>query len=133
MPLKLNLVSRDPSGTVYAAAFGNATSKDFPTHEHVYFETILGKNWMAHRIVLDLDAVPFMDSSAVGWMIHAQKLFKESGGYLALHSVQPHVRNILSLLRIDRVIPIGKDADEAVELLLERVKQLPARRTQTVG
>ena len=82
---------------------------------------------------LDLDAVPFMDSSAVGWMIHAQKLFKESGGYLALHSVQPHVRNILSLLRIDRVIPIGKDADEAVELLQERMKQQPARRTQAVG
>ena len=133
MPLKLNLVSRDASGAVYAAAFGNATSKDFPTHEHVYFDTILGKQWAGSRVVLDMDAVPFVDSSAVGWLIHAQKLFKESGGYLAIHSAQPHVRNILSLLRIDRVIPIGKDADDALELLQDRVKQLAARRTQTVA
>jgi anti-anti-sigma factor len=124
MPLTLSLVSRDDAGTVFAAAYGNATARDFPTHEHVYFDTILGKEWMTHRVVLDIDAVPFLDSSAIGWLIHSQKLFRENGGLLALHSVQPHVRNILSLLRIDRVVPIGKDAADATEQLLERLNTL---------
>ena len=117
MSFRLALVSQDPAGVAFAAAYGNATARDFPTAEHVYFDTILGKEWAAGRVVLDMDAVPFLDSSAIGWMIHAQKLFRESGGKLVLHSVQPHVRNILSLLKIERVVPIAKDAAAALALL----------------
>ena len=132
MALTLSIVSRDPAGVVFASAVGSITSRDFPTPEHIYFDTILGKTWASHKVVLDLDAVPFLDSSAIGWLIHTQRLFRESGGLLALHNVQPHVRHILSLLKIDRVVPIGKDAPSASALLNEQCKT-PARAAAPAG
>jgi anti-anti-sigma factor len=123
MSFRLTLVSRDATGVVHAAAAGNATARDFATPESVHFDTILGKNWGVHQVILDMDEVPFIDSSAIGWLIHAQKTFRGAGGRLVLHSVQPQVRNILTLLKLERVVPIAQDAASAAVLLA------PAQRT----
>jgi anti-anti-sigma factor len=116
MALKLSIISRE-AGILYAAAYGEATARDFPTPETVLFDQLAGANWAQQRIALDMDAVPYLDSSAIGWLIQTQKQFREAGGLLALHSVQPHVKNILSLLKVERVVPFGRDAQAARTLL----------------
>lgn len=117
MALKLSVITKESSGIVYAAAYGEATARDFPSPEAALFDQILGTSWAGHRVALDMDAVPYLDSSAIGWLIQVQKQFRESGGYLVLHSVQPHVKNILSLLKVERVVPIGRDSATAKALL----------------
>ena len=88
-----------------------------PTQISSTSNLILGGNWAVHRVALDMDAVPFLDSSAIGWLIQSQKRFRDAGGYLVLHSVQPHVKNILNLLKIERVVPICRDAAAAAAML----------------
>jgi hypothetical protein len=117
MAFKLSVISRDPSGIQFIAAYGPATAQDFPSNDPVHFDRLLGGQWASQRVVLDMDAVPYFDSSAIGWLINIQKQFQDGGGALALHSVQPHVHNILSLLKIERIVPIGADASAARKLL----------------
>ena len=120
MAFKLSVISTDPSGAVCVAGYGEATATDFPTQQHMHFDMLLGANWASRRVALDLDAVPYLDSSAIGWFIQAQKQFRLGGGYLVLYSVQPHVKNILHLLKIERVVPIGSDLASALKLLQEQ-------------
>jgi len=116
MALKLSVITRE-SGIVFAAAYGEATAGDFTTPDAVLFDTILGPSWSQQRVALDMDAVPYLDSSAIGWLIQVQKHFRDAGGCLVLHSVQPHVKNILSLLKVERVVPMGRDSGAAKNLL----------------
>ena len=120
MAFKLSIISKDASGTFFMAAYGEATARDFPTADSTHFDQLLGPQWSEQRIALDMDAVPYLDSSAIGWLIRSQKRFRDAGGFLALHSVQPHVRNILNLLKIERVVPMARDAAAAHQLLLQR-------------
>jgi anti-anti-sigma factor len=126
MAFKLAVIHRDPAGAVFAAAYGEATARDFPSQNHILFDTLLGHGWASLRVALDLDAVPYVDSSAIGWLIQAQKQFRDNGGRLVLHSVQPHVRNILNLLKIEKVVPIADDLASAQKALQEK-----SRRKQT--
>ncbi len=128
MALKLAVISRDAGGAVFAAAYGDATARDFPTPETVHFDQLLGADWASNRVALDMDAISYVDSSAIGWLLGLQKKFGENGGRLVLHSVQPHVKNILSLLKIEKIVPVAADLDAARKMIQER-----ARRKQTAS
>jgi len=63
---------------------------------------------------LDLHPVSIIDSSGIGALVKAHKLYKESRGQLILVDPGPSVRNILKILRLDQEIPIEfSDAGEA--------------------
>ena len=55
-------------------------------------------------LVVDLAEVPFIDSRAVGGLIRALKIMKAKGGGLFIARPSPAVREIIGLLRIDKVI-----------------------------
>lgn len=65
------------------------------------------------RIVIDLEAVPFADSSGLGALVAAYKATEAAGGGLALCGVQPTVRTLLELTRIHRVISVVDDVAAA--------------------
>ena len=117
MSFKLAVISDSPTGLVRVAAYGDATSSDFPTPDKVYFDTLLGSGWNTQRVALDMDAVAYLDSAAISWLISSQKQFREGGGFLVLHNVQPHVCNILHLLKVERVVPICADGEAALAAL----------------
>ena len=119
MAFKMAIISREPSGGILAAGYGEATARDFPSTAHVHFDALIGADWARHTVILDMDAVSYVDSSAIGWLIQSQKQFRDAGGMLVLHSVQPHVRDVLKLLKIQRVVPIARDATECHQLIQE--------------
>lgn len=126
MAFKLAVIHRDSAGPVFAAAYGEATARDFPAQNHVLFDALLGDGWAGLRVALDMDAVPYIDSSAIGWLIHTQTQFRANGGRLVLHSVQPHVKNILHLLKVERVVLIVNDLLEAQKALQEKSRRKQA-------
>jgi len=113
MALKLSVISRDPASVTRLAAYGEATASDFPNPDNFHFDKLLGPSWRSQRVALDMDAVPYLDSAAISWLIGSQKQFRDAGGFLVLHNVQPHVRNILHLLKVERVVPVCEDVDAA--------------------
>lgn len=56
------------------------------------------------QVVVDLAAVEFMDSSALGTLVVMFKALRDVGGRLCLAAVQPPVYNLLKLTSVDRVI-----------------------------
>jgi anti-anti-sigma factor len=55
-------------------------------------------------LVVDLKEVEFIDSRAVGGLIRAWKLMSGNGGALFYADARPAVREIIALLRLDKVL-----------------------------
>jgi len=68
------------------------------------------------RIVLDLSAVDFMDSTGLGAVVTGLKCMR-GHGQLALCGIQEPVLNVFRLTRMDRVFTITDDAPSAAAAL----------------
>lgn len=107
--MALRMVCIDENGTVRLATDGPVTSGNFASASDNPLETLLGSAWARHRVLLDMEKADYIDSHAVGWMLDCHKAFAAGGGRLVLHSVQPKVRRILTVLRVDAVLPMADD------------------------
>ena len=119
MPFSFSLLSND-AGITHLTAEGEATALDFRPAATHHFDTLLGDDWSSQRVLVNMERVPCIDSSAIGWLIHAQRAFRSAGGKLVLHSVSPAVRNVLELLKLGRIVPLAPSAQEGRALLLQQ-------------
>jgi anti-anti-sigma factor len=109
----LNLVSIEQDGCIRIASAGPITAADAHFLGKNPLETVLGATWANNRVLLDLSRTDFIDSAAIGWLIATAKEFARRGGRLAVHSVTPRVRQMLSLLRIGQLVPLLSDEEAA--------------------
>jgi len=65
------------------------------------------------RLVVDLAAVPYMDSSGVATLVEALQSTRRSGAKLLLCGLTPRVRSILEISRLDTVFTIVADRTAA--------------------
>nr|WP_255622421.1 STAS domain-containing protein [Tessaracoccus sp. OS52] len=56
------------------------------------------------RLVVDLGAASFVDSSGLGALINALKTARLAGGDLRIAAAPDHVRSVLRLTNLDRVL-----------------------------
>ena len=68
-------------------------------------------------VILNMVAVSFIDSSALGWLVLAQRRFQRIGGRLGIIAPLGFVRDVLELTEIDEWIPIFTSEDEALKSL----------------
>ncbi|MBC8139344.1 MAG: STAS domain-containing protein [Fibrella sp.] len=66
------------------------------------------------RMVLDLGAVQFVDSSGFGAILSCLRDINEHGGSMKICRVQKRVRALLELVRIHRILGIYDTSEEAV-------------------
>jgi anti-sigma B factor antagonist len=66
------------------------------------------------RLVVDLSAVPYMDSSGVATLVEAMRLARDHRATLVLAALQSRVRSIFEIARLDMVFRIVGTVDEAV-------------------
>ena len=67
-----------------------------------------------HKILLDLDAVTFMDSSGFAVLVSAYKRVKALGGELRIAGANSAVRSSLRISGLDRVLELYPDAATAL-------------------
>ena len=65
------------------------------------------------KLVLDLSDVPFMDSSGVATLVEALQVQRKKGNKLVLCGMQPKVRSIFEIARLDMVFTITDDPQTA--------------------
>lgn len=80
------------------------------------------------RIVLNLSATSFMDSSGLGLVMGAVRRMRNKGGLLSLTNVSPAVMRTLSLARLVDFIPIS-EADHSRDVPALDPSVLPLWRT----
>jgi len=76
------------------------------------FDELLGDG--EQNFVIDLSGVPFMDSSGLATLVQLFKRVRIGHGDVRLCGLQPEVRRIFELTRLDRVFDIFPSRQEAV-------------------
>ena len=66
------------------------------------------------RIVVSFLGVHHLTSLVLGALIRMKKLLAESGGDLRLADIEPHVYEMFTITRLDRMFRIFERGDEAV-------------------
>jgi len=66
------------------------------------------------RLIVDLNEVPYMDSSGVATFVEAMQRARGAGSELILCGLQERVRSIFEIARLDMVFTIRGDTAEAL-------------------
>ena len=68
------------------------------------------------RVVVNLEQVPYMDSSGVATLVEAMQIARKQSTRLVLCAMQDKVRSIFEIARLDRVFTIVPDEQEALSV-----------------
>jgi len=115
--MKITLAGIERDGFVKLTADGTITVADFSADGKNPLESALGPSFATFKVLLNISAVNYIDSSAIGWLIGSQKTFREQGGGFAVYHIQPAVRQVLDLLKVGRVVPLCNDEISARDTL----------------
>jgi anti-anti-sigma factor len=66
------------------------------------------------KIILNLGQVPYMDSSAIAVLVETLQRLRKTGGRLFLTQLQPRVKGLLEIARLDSIFVLAKDEQEAM-------------------
>ncbi len=58
------------------------------------------------KIVLNLSEVPYVDSSAIAVLVEILQKLRKTGGKVVLSHLQPRVKGLLEIARLDTIFPI---------------------------
>lgn len=78
------------------------------------FKKLLGDDWAKKKVVFDMSEATYIDSAAIGWLISLSKGFDNAGGKLVIFGLTPSVSRVLKMMRIEKVMSIAADQDEAM-------------------
>jgi anti-sigma B factor antagonist len=70
----------------------------------------------AKKLVLNLGQVPYMDSSAIAVLVEALQKMRRGGGRVVLTSLQPRVKGLMEIARLDTLFNLVATEDDAVKL-----------------
>ncbi|MEU8817143.1 STAS domain-containing protein [Actinoplanes sp. NPDC048796] len=66
------------------------------------------------RVLVDLEAVKFIDSAALGLLVRARQEARQHGAAFALIAPSPFVQTVLHTMRLDRAFITFPDRDAAL-------------------
>jgi anti-sigma B factor antagonist len=105
---------RQERGVSIITASGELDAAKSPELEKVFASVPADAS---NRIVLDLKDTGFIDSSGLATLVRAFKRARSSGGNLVLAGLQPPVRKVFELTRLDKAFDIYGDTAEALTKL----------------
>jgi anti-sigma B factor antagonist len=68
----------------------------------------------AGRMLVDLSAVSYVDSAAIGCLVEVYRLLRDRGGSLRLAGVHPRVETMISMTGVHKFVPLHRDEDDAL-------------------
>ena len=77
------------------------------------------------HFLLDLSAVPFMDSSGMNMILRVYQEARDLPGSVHIIAPAPAVRRILDLTGVSITVPVSESVDEALERV-DRLDEAPA-------
>lgn len=66
------------------------------------------------RMILNLQQVPYMDSSAVAVLVELLQHLRKTGGKIVLTGLQPRVKGLLEIARLESIFGIAPDEQTAL-------------------
>src|SRR5690242_18437352 len=100
------------SGSVIASIRGEIDLHNSPDLRTVLLDLLAKHD--PKRLVLNLSQVPYMDSSAIAVLVEALQKIRKSGGRIFLTDLQPRVKGLLEIARLDSIFVVAKDEKDAL-------------------
>ena len=109
--MELGLVVREQEAWSVLAVSGEIDIATAPSlRERLYALLADGKR----QLVVDLDDVGFLDSTALGVLVGVLKRARSEGGDVRIVCTQPRVRKVFEITRLDSAFDLFDTVDEAV-------------------
>ena len=67
------------------------------------------------KLILNLSAVPYMDSSAIAVLVEALQKMRKTGGKIFLTNLQPRVKGLLEIARLDSIFSVVASEEDALK------------------
>ena len=74
------------------------------------------------KLVIDLQAVTYVDSASIGCLMDIYRLMQERSGAVKLSGVQPRVETMISMTGVHKLIDIHREEEAAIEAFEPRRK-----------
>jgi anti-sigma B factor antagonist len=71
-------------------------------------------NGGATQLVLDLEAVDFLDSTGLGTIVSLLKRVRTHGGDLRLVCTEARIRRLFQITGLDKAVPLHASVDDAI-------------------
>jgi anti-sigma B factor antagonist len=72
------------------------------------------------KILVDMDGVPYIDSTGVGFLVGSHTSITQEGGQLKLLRVKPKILEVLKVMNLLKVLEIFEDEDAALKSFAEK-------------
>jgi len=67
------------------------------------------------KLLIDMDSVPYIDSTGVGFLVSSHTSITQEGGSLKLMKVKPKILEVFKLMNLLRIFEIFEDEDTAIK------------------
>jgi anti-sigma B factor antagonist len=82
----------------------------------LFRQVVLGSD-PSTALLIDLTAVPFIDSAGLGALVAGVRRVRAAGGDVGIVGAQVPLRRLLQITGIDRIVPLASTVSEAVARL----------------
>jgi anti-anti-sigma factor len=103
---------RRQGDAVLASIVGEIDLHNSPQVRVALLET-LGRE-KPQRLILNLGSVPYMDSSAIAVLVESLQKMRKIGGKIYLTNLQPRVKGLLEIARLDSIFILSESEEEAM-------------------
>ena len=69
----------------------------------------------ARKVLIDLQAVSYIDSASIGCLMDIYRLLQDKSGAVKLAGLQPRVETMISMTGVHKIIEIHREEREAVD------------------
>lgn len=114
-PMDLNLLPLQNDNVLRVRTEGAISCR----HKDDPLLALLGPHCYGHKVLLNLERSPSIDTSGVCWLMDSQKRFAQAGGRLVMYSVTPLVLDVLGFLRLTPLLSIAAHEDAASKMLAD--------------
>jgi anti-sigma B factor antagonist len=72
------------------------------------------------KLLIDMDSVPYIDSTGVGFLVSSHTSITQEGGSLKLLKVKPKILEVFRLMNLLKVFEIFEDEETAMKSFFEK-------------
>jgi len=108
------VASSPKEGVVVGSIHGEIDLHNSPLLRSRLMESL--KKWQPKKLILLMSKVPYVDSSAIAVLVETLKEIRRSGGRVMLAELQPRVKGLLEIARLDSIFVVAKTEQEALDL-----------------
>ena len=69
----------------------------------------------ARQLLIDMQAVSYIDSASIGCLMDIHRLLQEKSGQVRLSSLQPRVETMISMTGVHKIIELHRDEAGALQ------------------